>query len=844
MLLAACYARAQTPTAAPDNWRQDLAVIQNTLPTLDRSLYTEVNKAAFQSVANALYQDIPQLSDAQIIVRMAELIAMTANAHNSLSLTQNTTNFHIYPLRVRWFDDGLFVTAALPGAERAIGTKIISIGNLGIDDVYNSLLVTISAENDQWRRYVSQGYIVVSEVLNVLGIVADVNNPQFVFQDSTGNTFSLPLMPASESDTRWIYVPDPTSEALPLYRKQTNLDYYWFQYLGESRTLYFQYNACVSLSSFPFITFSDQLLAAIDSHPVDRLVIDLRNNTGGDSTVINPLLTGLQNRIRSGALVNAQRFVIIGRATISSGMMNAESLRAMSFVLAGEPTGGKPNHYGNVMTLTLPNSRLQISYPTQFFSSPITTSALNPDVPVPFPSSAFFQNDDPYLDAVLGGTSDSTGNSPVVLYPTGETHIQSTGSEQLVQAGYATLDTSTIVPSVFAVLRNRQLGVTISETTVTPSPLMTAGSVYAEVQGPVNTGLAIANPSTTDAQVSFQVNGADGGAVAAGQLTIPAGGQMARFLSEAPFSVQNLPAGALTFSSTAPIAVMGLRGYTNERQEFLMSTLKVTDTPGAGPVYSAHFTNGDGWTTQINLLNASDQPMSGAVEFVPGDRFVYALPPRSGAHFRTNGAGSLTTGFVRVIPDDGSSTPAATGVFGFRRNNVTVTEAGIQAGPLAFSQELVVSASGGFIIQAPGAIMSGLAIANPGATDATVQFALTASTGILLTTVTVPLAANTQLALFLNELFASIVMPFEGTLVIESTEPVVATGLRGQYNERGDFLISAAPVLSTDGSNVVAELADGGSYSTRLIFVSTSGSINAELRLFGQDGSPLAMELR
>jgi hypothetical protein len=373
---------------------------------------------------------------------------------------------------------------------------------------------------------------------------------------------------------------------------------------------------------------------------------------------------------------------------------------------------------------------------------------------------------------------------------------------------------------------------------------MTAGSIYAEVQGPVNTGLALVNPSDTEAQISFQVNGANGEAVAAGGLSMAPGAQMSRFLSEAPFNVQNLPAGALTFNSTEPIAVMGLRGYMNERQEFLMSTLQVTSTPGTGAVYGAHFADGAGWTTQINLLNASDQAMSGSVEFVPGDRFVYTLPPRSGTHFRTSGAGSLTTGFVRISPDDGSSTPSATSVFGYRRNGITVTEAGIQATPPAQSQELVVSASGGFAIDAPGAIMSGLALANPGPSDASVQLRLTASTGNPLSSPVIPLAANSQRALFLDELFGSVMMPIEATLSVSSTVPVVVTGLRGQYNERGDFLISATPLLDANPGNLFAEIADGGGFSTRFIFVAPAGSINTELRLFAQVGSPLAIELR
>ena len=150
MLLAASFAGAQV-TSSPENWREDLGNIRNTLPSVHANLYFQTSQNSFQSAGATLDAEIPQLSDRQIIVRMAELIAMAGDAHTSLSLSANPTNFRIYPIRVQWFDDGLFVIAALPGSQRAIGKKVVSIDGRGIDDVYARIGQTISAENDPWR---------------------------------------------------------------------------------------------------------------------------------------------------------------------------------------------------------------------------------------------------------------------------------------------------------------------------------------------------------------------------------------------------------------------------------------------------------------------------------------------------------------------------------------------------------------------------------------------------------------------------------------------------------------------------------------------------------------------
>ena len=98
------------------------------------------------------------------------------------------------------------------------------------------------------------------------------------------------------------------------------------------------------------------MLGVFDTNPVDRLIIDLRNNPGGNSAVIDPFLTGLQAR-QSRFASGTKKMVIIGRRTASSALLNAISLKGQPYtILVGEPTGGRPNSYGETLNLTLPNT--------------------------------------------------------------------------------------------------------------------------------------------------------------------------------------------------------------------------------------------------------------------------------------------------------------------------------------------------------------------------------------------------------------------------------------------------------------------------------------------------------
>src|SRR5215510_1998477 len=169
----------------------------------------------------------------------------------------------------------------------------------------------------------------------------------------------------------------------------------------------------------------------------------------------------------------------------------------------------------------------------------------------------------------------------------------------------------------------RQNDILTSEAGVAASSLIQSGRVYAEISGPVNTGLAIANPNSQPATVSFYfVFSGDADIFDRGSTTITPNGQVAKFLNESPFNGPSGPLvdfhGTFTFSSSVPIAVIALRGFTNERGEFLITTLPVVDLSApspAGTIAIPHYADGGGWKTQIVLVNPGDRALAGTVQF-------------------------------------------------------------------------------------------------------------------------------------------------------------------------------------------------------------------------------------
>ena len=218
----------------------------------------------------------------------------------------------------------------------------------------------------------------------------------------------------------------------------------------------------------------------------------------------------------------------------------------------------------------------------------------------------------PVFDLISGPVPGEPVHSAVRHAAVGMT--ASTSGSGTLQVGSAEIRNETEAPSGMAILGYRQNNVLISEAGIPASTPMTRGRIAVDVAGPANTGLAISNPNDSAATVSFVFTNADGQDFASGSFQLPAHGQIARFLDQPPFNIAPPSNGTLTFNSTVPVAAIALRGFINERNEFLMTSLPVADLNENFPSisYFPHFADGGGWSTRFILINPTDSPISGA----------------------------------------------------------------------------------------------------------------------------------------------------------------------------------------------------------------------------------------
>ena len=394
LCIAAASLQAQTAETADreTKWQQDIQVFVDTLSApgqtkdLKRGIISRGQKdfsklyppVTFDAAIASLKADIPKISDDEISLRLMELVASAHVAHNGVTSPGKDFDPHL-PLRFYWYTDGLAVDAASQEYADALGARVVKIGDDTPEQLLAKFAPYINYENDSWLRFRVTQYLREEAVLRHFELIGPdgrvaitLEKPgQLPFTVSVGLADSMPTLIGL---ARGLHLPTPLYWSHP---KQ----YYWYQYMEDSQTLYIQYTQCENDPKLSFKDFTEQVLAEADAHPVKRVVIDLRFNGGGKSWVIDPLMSGLASRAKS----IGHPYVLIGPGTFSSALLNAIDLHEkLKATLVGEPTGGSLNIYGEVGYFVLPNSKIVINYTTKYFEKKnAAPTALKPDILAP-----------------------------------------------------------------------------------------------------------------------------------------------------------------------------------------------------------------------------------------------------------------------------------------------------------------------------------------------------------------------------------------------------------------------------------------------------------------------------
>lgn len=375
-------------------WQQDLAAYQTGLEQNHIDLYHAISKREFQEQLNHIRSALPGLNDDQVIVRLMRLTHEVGDGHTAIPLWHRATRR--FPLELKMLNGKLYVTGTTDAHPGLLGARLMSINSVH-DDRLIRLFSGIApfAENPYSTAVRVAEYLPNANVLHGLGVIPRVGDTQFEFLQN-GKRLELTLSPhKAPAITRRLSI----LSRPPFTREAAVNDDLWLGSRDKGKTVYIRFH---NYPSFEKMTgFAATTLQYLNRHRTRNLIIDLRDNYGGD------LFTGLA---LAAYLVQADTvnwksgvYVLIDNVTFSAAMSDAaEYVQLLNAKLVGQPTGGRPSGYQDMGQFSLPNSKLLVTYSKRLFRfKDGHPEALFPDVRIKVGIKDYLSGTDKALDWIL-----------------------------------------------------------------------------------------------------------------------------------------------------------------------------------------------------------------------------------------------------------------------------------------------------------------------------------------------------------------------------------------------------------------------------------------------------------
>lgn len=359
MKYAALVAVLGALTVAGDAWAEDYRaeaeqIAADIIRTHPRG--NEISSSTeFAAAREDLYRLAADTDLAHYAIALGRLFHSANDGHTALLPVHSGDPIFAqrYPLRLKRFDDGLYVVAAKGDAAKLLGARITSIGGRKINALLRDFASAQAAGNRAWPANWTALGVTIPGLLIGLDAAQDLQSPvQFEGSTAAGRRVSAMLTPEEEGAQS---LAELFHASTLLAQKGDGMSNYLVELEG-GRVLVLVIGAMEDAEGKSFEQFYLSAQSALEISKVERIIIDLRENGGGNNMLAEPLRRLI---IRSRFNRPGGIYVLTSPMTFSAAQNFATRIERESDALfVGEPTGGAPNHFGDAKFAIAPQSRL------------------------------------------------------------------------------------------------------------------------------------------------------------------------------------------------------------------------------------------------------------------------------------------------------------------------------------------------------------------------------------------------------------------------------------------------------------------------------------------------------
>jgi len=419
LLLAAAPAFAGDRALSDEQWEADIEQMSAAIKDVHFKPFHNVAEAEFDRAIQALTGDVPIMTDEEIIVAMARIVARLQDGHTRVHIPRlypelaleaelghggtpppkvESLKFAQLPVQFGLFDDGLYVIAALPGHAGMIGQQVTAFDDTPADEAIAAVRSVSFTENNSRAKLMAPDRLALPGVLTALGISHANDRLLLTTTDDDGKTATNTLQAVTEPGHVF---QNGLPETLPSWQKHRDR-FRWYEVRPDDDAIYVQVNQFEEEPIRPYGEFVAETIRAARKAEVSRYIIDLRHNSGGIGAWVTPFVTGLGN---SEFNEYGRLFVLMGRTTFSAAqhfLHKFEELTYAAFV--GEPSGAKPSHYGDSERVMLENSGITLRVSTIYWHSWLANDfrdSIQPHISATLTAADYFSGRDPVLAAAV-----------------------------------------------------------------------------------------------------------------------------------------------------------------------------------------------------------------------------------------------------------------------------------------------------------------------------------------------------------------------------------------------------------------------------------------------------------
>jgi hypothetical protein len=360
------------------NWNEDLEIYYAKLTEKHIDIFNKIDKEVFEKELHQIKISAKAENDFQTILKLMKLTKQIGDGHTSVSLRNLKT--HSYPLEIRFIDNQWRVVKITEANKQLLSTSLIAIDGVPIEEVSAKISEIAQFVENKYSKIVRTGsYLTISELLFSFNITKKKQEAVFTFLNEHHKKINITLKALDKTTMDSVDFIE-LSIGVPQISKPKNsmFDYLWFAPIKNTKALYINFESYPSFEEMQ--VFGEKLVTYIAKNNIQQIIIDMRNNGGGDLYVGVVLAYALN--LADSIDWKQGVYVLSSNITFSAGASNTALFKQLlNAKIIGQPTGSNPRGYQDMDQFELPNSKLIITYSKRYFKlSEKLTQGVQPDV--------------------------------------------------------------------------------------------------------------------------------------------------------------------------------------------------------------------------------------------------------------------------------------------------------------------------------------------------------------------------------------------------------------------------------------------------------------------------------